>query len=246
MSLRSDIHTAFDVITPATGGMAERVVETARRQAPTHRRNRIVVRMRAPLSLVAALVAVAIIVAVFVGARMMQNSTPTPIPAAPDAQTVFNTEVAQLEARPLNLPHATSEASCPSTPNTSQTYDWGAGPVFGNGGPESTPSWGYYWDVTYFTDASVKGPVLIRGRDLISGSPLVFSGEYAYGPVASGPGLPEGWRSEVVLDGGSTSSNGSGRAFRVRQAMSKAFVGCFGVQIDGTSFSEAITGLAAP
>ena len=37
--------------------------------------------------------------------------------------------------------------------------------------------------MTYFTDPSVSGVVLSRGKDLDSGAPLVFIGDYATGPV---------------------------------------------------------------
>jgi hypothetical protein len=191
---------------------------------------------------------VTIIVVVFIGARLMHSATPAPIPAAPGDRTAFNAQLALLEARPVNLSTATSEADCPATPNTNPEFDYGSGPVFGNGGPQSNTAWGYYWDVTYYPDPSLSGPVLIRGRDLITGETLMFSGQQAAGPLANGVGQPAGWHTEAVVDPASkpTAFNSGHGGFHVRQALTKRFIGCFGIQIDGPAFTEKITGFAAP
>ena len=56
MSLRRDVHSAFDQITPSMGGLPERVVQTVLSEGATRRRReKMLFRFRAPLSLVAVL-----------------------------------------------------------------------------------------------------------------------------------------------------------------------------------------------
>lgn len=103
MSLRSEIRAAIDEVAPPMGGLPERVVDTVLAEGPARRRrDRMLFRMRAPLSLIAAIVAIALVAAVLVGGRLIQdwNAAHKPLPAG---QTNTPT-LAQLEAVPLNSP----------------------------------------------------------------------------------------------------------------------------------------------
>lgn len=81
MSLRREIHSAFDVITPPLGGMPERVVETVLADKRRRRKEGIMFRVRAPLSLAAVFIVVALIAAALIGGRVIAdwagfNATP--------------------------------------------------------------------------------------------------------------------------------------------------------------------------
>jgi hypothetical protein len=206
-------------------------------------------RLRVPLSLVAAFVLIALVVGVLIGGRLIQgwNSFHNPAPAGGGSQSVL----AQLEARPLILPTLKAGDACPESPGNGHLYDYGSGPVYANGGPETLSQWGYYWDVTYFTAPDLSGPVVIRGRDLMSNRLIVFAGNYAAGAVVgtdkvTGSQITQ--RAELVLDPShphQRASDGYG-SFPVRQGMSLGWAGCFGFQLDGPNFTETFTGFAAP
>lgn len=206
-------------------------------------------RLRVPLSLVAVFVLVALVVGVLIGGRLMQdwnafhNSAP--------AGGVSQSELAALEAKPLNLPTLKAGDSCPSTPGNTAGFDFGTGPVYVNGGPESQTPWGYYFDVSWITAPDLTGPVLVRGGDLMSNRKGVFVGTYSAGPVVGSDtrtGSQVTQRAELLLDAGHPPSRRSGGYgfFPVRQGVSSGWVGCFGFQIDGPDFTETITGFMAP
>src|SRR5260370_20735450 len=74
MSLRRDIHGAFETITPPLGGMPERVVQTVLADNTGRRRKgRMFIRARVPLSLVAMIAIIAVVVAVLVGGRLLHD-----------------------------------------------------------------------------------------------------------------------------------------------------------------------------
>ena len=249
MSLRTQIHSAFDEVAPDTFGLSERVVQTAwTENQSSRRRERLMLRLRMPLSLVAVFVLVALVVGALVGGRLMHdwNSFRNSAPAGGVSQS----ELAALEAKPLNLPKLNAGDSCPNSP-VGATFDYGTGPVYAVGGPETQTPWGYYFDVTWVTAPGLSGPVLVRGRDLMSNRMLVFVGTYSAGAVVgtdtqAGSQLVQ--RAELVLDPKYPHSRvpGGYGYFPVRQGISSGWVGCFGFQIDGPDFTETITGFAAP
>jgi len=74
VSLRTQIHSAFDEVAPPTHGLPERVVQTVLKEnAGRRRRERLMLRLRVPLSLVAVFVLVALVVGVLIGGRLMQD-----------------------------------------------------------------------------------------------------------------------------------------------------------------------------
>jgi hypothetical protein len=241
VSLRTQIHSAFDEVAPPTHGLPERAVQTVLTEnAGRNRRERLMLRLRVPLSLVAVFVLVAVVVGVLIGGRLMQdwNSFHNSAPAGDSYQS----QVAQLEAVPLHLPVFASYADCQSGPFNS-VGSLGSGPVYGDAGPLAPSTWGAYYSIVAYADTDVAGPILVRARDLFTAQPVVFIGQYAAGPVVGRDtfeGRTYDQHAEVLLK---TSTSD-------KQAVSHRFVWKFisGVptssssatrwQIDGIGFSE--------
>lgn len=208
-------------------------------------------RLRAPLSLVAVFVLIALVVGIFIGGRLVQdwnafhNATP--------AGDAYRAELAQLEARPLHLSRLQASDPCPDGPEANGLY--GAGPVYGvPGWPRPTTTverngnfptaWGTYFYQTYVTDAGRSGLVLVRAWDLRSDRPLIFIGNYAAGPLSGTDqvgGKSAEQHLEVVLD---MSHPPSGVA-SARQLEWPVIVGlangrsdCLAWQADGPDFTE--------
>ena len=207
------------------------------------------VRMRAPLSLVAVLLVIAVIAAVLVGGRLFQDfsslhrSTPA---ATPPTATPATATLAELEARPITLPVIGATDACPQHWGTNSLgYQYGDGPIYANGSNGTNTNAGSYFYIAYYAEPNLHGQVLIRGRDLRNANiPVVFVGSYATGPVAGNNPFGTGSQyKEAVLD----ASNPPGRTINkfgvwtVHQGLSKAASLCFGFQIDGTGFTEFIT-----
>jgi len=241
VSLRTQIHSAFDAVAPPVGGLPERVVQTVLTEnSSRRRRERLMLRLRVPLSLVAAFVLVALVVGVLIGGRLVHdwNALKNSAPAGGGDQS----QVAQLEAVPLHLPVFASQADCVSGPFNA-IDSLGSGPVYGDGGPSTTTSWGQYFQDVAYADTDIAGPILVRARDLFRDQPVVFVGRYASGPVI-GSDIVDGntyaQHTELVLNA-STSD---------KQAVNHKLVWLFiagdptpgtgstAWQIDGLGFSE--------
>ena len=83
MSLRREIHSAFDSIAPSTAYVPGRVIDTLLAEdAGRRRKERIMLRLRAPLSFVAAVIVIALVAAILVGGRMIADlrSGTNPVP----------------------------------------------------------------------------------------------------------------------------------------------------------------------
>jgi hypothetical protein len=244
VSLRRDIHSAFDTIAPPLGGMPERVVQTVLAQNKGRRRKEtIVFGVRVPFAIAATFLLVALVAAALVTWNAVHGNT---VPAGHGL-----TGLQQLEARPLNLPTLKQTDVCPDNPGVNSLgYAFGSGPVYADGGPETPTQWGNYWDVIYFTAPGLTGPVLIRGRDLMSTErKVVFVGAHAAGPAIGNDPAPGtgAQHTELVLD----PSHPQGRAggygkWSVRQGMSRGWIGCVGFQIDGPAFSQTFTVFSPP
>lgn len=187
MSLRTDIQTAFDEVAPSTFGLSERVVQTFVAELPVRRRNeRWFVRLRAPLSLVAIVLLIAMAVGMLIGGRVMQDWKAFTQPAPARNQP---SELALLEGRPMQLTRLQAGDSCPETPLNGPYGDlfpsgmYGSGPVYVAGGSSVPDPWGTYWYLAAVTDQRVTGLVLVRGQDLRTGQSVVFIGKWATGPV---------------------------------------------------------------
>ena len=123
------------------------------------------------------------------------GSTPT-ASASPSSRITLNSaeqsELADLEARPLMLPALGAGGTCPETAmtqvapykNQNETIAvYGSGPVYGVGGPQTNSKTNAYYDVAYLADSSVHGVVLVRIQTLDGLHKGVFVGKYGSGPV---------------------------------------------------------------
>ena len=242
MSLRTDIHSAFDAVTPSTFGMPERVVDTVETELQLRRRHRRwYMRLRAPLSLVAVLLLLAMAIGVLVGGRVMQDWNAFQ-KSAPAGQW---TELAQLESRPLHLPDMKAGDACPAGAPRVSIY--GSGPAYG-GAPLASyyshkTSWGDYWDIELVVDAGVKGLVLVRARDLRTNQPVIFVGAYAGGP-GIGSDTVDGkvvrQHLELVLDTSHPQLDEAGLQlmWSFTAGLANGYSACTGWQIDGQGFTE--------
>jgi hypothetical protein len=241
VSLRTQIHSAFDEVAAPTSGLPERVVQTVLTENASHkRRERLMLRLRVPLSLVAMFMLVALVVGVLIGGRLMQdwnafhNSTP--------AGDSYQTQVAQLEAVPLRLPVFATHLDCKSGPFNSLS-SLGSGPVYGDAGLQSYDTWGLYYSVVAYADTDVAGPILVRARDLFTGQPVVFVGQYAAGPVVGGDtfaGHTYDQHTEVLLNTGTSEKQPVSHKFvwKFLDGVPSGWSGSTGWQIDGIGFSE--------
>jgi len=241
MSLRTQIHSAFDEVAPPTFGLPERVVQTVLTEGLSrHRRERLMLRLRVPLSLVAVFVAIALVVGVLIGGRLMQdwNSFRKPAPAGGSGQTQF----AQLESRPLVLPTPATHFDCKSGPYH-KAGSYGKGPVYGEGGDTSSSSWGIYYHNLAYAETDITGPILVRANDLFTHEPVVFVGQYAAGPVVGHDtvdGVAVEQHSELVFDTSQASKSPSTHKFAwpFIAGVVHTWSGSTGWQIDGVGFSE--------
>ena len=233
MNLRSELHAAYDELGPEVAGLSERVVMTVSSDRP--RRAAWSIRLRAPLSLVAVFVVIAVVAGGLVGGRLIadwKSLTAPPVPAA------LQTPLQKLEARPLHQPAVRSVTECPQGPYGSGG-DAGAGPLHLSGSAVEIPtSWGDYFHDFLFADGVVAGPILVRARDLIHGQPVVFVGQYASGPVI-GTDVLDGQVVEQHLELVIYSVTPP-YAWQIEDGHPKGGTGCVGWQVDGPSFSETI------
>jgi hypothetical protein len=242
VSLRTEIHSAFDEVAPPTFGMPERVVQTVLTESPSRRRReQLMLRMRVPLSLVAVFMLIALVVGLLIGGRLMQdwNTFHNGAPAGRDTQSML----AQLEARPLHLPAPATKLDCVSTP-VNAGGSLGKGPVYADpGGIWSITSWGTYFHIGAHADTNVVGPVLVRATDLFTHVPVVFVGQYAAGPVVGQDtldGVVVDQHTELVFDTSHASKGLTAHKFvwPITSAAPASWSGSTGWQIDGVGFSD--------
>jgi hypothetical protein len=267
MSLRADIRSAYEEITPPAPALQAqiRALVASENRAPIPARrsgSRWVKGLRGTFALVAALLVVLIVATVLVGGRVWHDwnlFTNRPAPAG----QIDPVQLAALEARPLHMPVVSADAICSAGPIASASAlsgspdpirFWaqqgnmsGDGPVyatnFGVGAGQS--AWGSYWDVVWVTEPHVTGLVLIRGRDAANHQlPLAYVGQYAAGAVI-GTDIVNGTRTvqrtELVLDAGhhpATSGKSKWGIYNVRAGIPNTMSGCHAFQVDGEGFSE--------
>lgn len=134
-------------------------------------------RLRAPLSLVAVFLLIALIGVVLIGGRLVQdwNAVHKTTPAGP------RLSLQELEARPLHIPIPAAPNDCVSGPFVLDGY--GSGPIHLNTGPVASTAWGVYSYLLLYADSKVQGPVLVRVVHLFYSDPVVFVGPNSAGPV---------------------------------------------------------------
>ena len=252
MSLRTEMREALDGIVPAASpkGLSERVLRTAMGlRAQPRNSARMTNPLRAPVSLVAAFVLISVVAGVLVGGRLLRDWTEA-------RNTVPATRtVAQLEAVPVNLPVVQIGAACPEHPGVNSLgFDYGSGPVYVNGQfiPELTfvdqsgAGAGLY-ELTYYARPDLTGAVLVRGRDLVNDRPIQFIAPTGIGFPSDTPPWPV--KDELALDASHPPSRNAATGYgiwHVRQQIAQGWSGCWGLQIDGSNFSETITGFIRP
>jgi hypothetical protein len=271
MSLRADINSAYDEIAPPAPDLQaeiRRLVASESRSVSRSRDSRLpwVSTFRGSMALVAALLVVIIIATLLVGGRIWHDWNIFNTRPAPAGQS-YAVQLAELEARPLQMPLVPLDATCPAVhtisaseadslpePIHSLTY---AGYVFSSVGPAHASvipggggdldTWGGYDNIAWVIEPQVTGLVLIRGRDAANHDlPLVYVGQYAAGAVLgtdSGVhgGPPAVQRSEVVLDAShhpATWAKGNWGVYNVRVGIPNGMSGCHVFQVDGEGFSE--------
>ncbi|HEY6876341.1 MAG TPA: hypothetical protein VI384_08285, partial [Candidatus Dormibacteraeota bacterium] len=177
MSVRSEIHEAFDELAPRTVGLEERVLATV--AVDRGAKLRWAPRLRAPLSLVAVVLVIAVVAGALMGGRLLadwKKFTAPPVPAVPQ------TPLQKLEARPLHFKAVHSVADCPDSSNADGSI--GPGPLYLAGSavnPQS--SWGSYSENLLYANGPFQGPLLMRAEDILKNQPIIFIGEYAGGPL---------------------------------------------------------------
>jgi hypothetical protein len=151
--------------------------------------------------------------------------------------------------RPLHLPRVAAGAKCPVS-RVDRSVDWapiniygesgiGRGPVYpglgGTGGrltARPDTRYGGAWaggKVFWYVKPSYRGRVLIRGRRLDNRERLGFNGRAVANPeLRIEPGTTVSWQGQPP------GSRGVPSSVRVRSS------GCYGVQIDGTTFSRVV------
>ena len=216
-------------------------------QAGRTRKERIIFRSRASLWLAAVLLLIVLGMAVVAGGKLVGgwNAAHSGTAAGHGTTLSYQEQVMLLEQRPLLLPTVKTTGSCPDAGNVNPFgYQFGAGPVYADGGPESASNWGDFYDVVWYTDQRLTGPVLVRGRDLVTNRDVVFTGTGAAGalvatdPSQASPAL----RSEFVLDASHPNQREGGYGvFHVRQGVPNGWSHCVGFQMDGSTFTEIVT-----
>lgn len=236
-SLRRDVHSAFEVITPPIGGMTERVVQTVLAEKSGRlKKERMVFRLRVSLALVAAVLIAAVGVAAILTWNAVHNNV-SPVGVGPNL-----TAVQQLEARSLKIGRYQSRSQCKNGPSDA-SGDLGSGPVHGYGNLWTTTDWGSYFDNYLVADTSISGPILIRARDVFTNRRVVFVNDFATGSVAGRDvlfGVQVDQRAEAVVNENRTSSGGSSHRYlwHLNAGVPKNWSGSTGWQIDGAGFSE--------
>ena len=196
--------------------------------AVIRRRTRRAFMTRQRFALLAAALVMLLLAGVLVSARVYNNLNPTSqVPA---------TKVSDLLSRPLKLPTIAAGQTCPDGPYSAGGL--GNGPVFALFGTGSNSDWGSYGFVRLVADPGLNTAVIVRGKDLVLGSPVTFLGQYGIGPVR-GSDTVDGQTFQqydaIELD---ASHPPVGRMWSVYEGLPRGNSGCVGTQVDGPGFTE--------
>jgi hypothetical protein len=187
--------------------------------------------------------------AVLLLAACTVNASPPETASASPTPTLTATWQA-LEQRPLKLPSVAPGATCPKLLGHVVSPDFGlvlgSGPVYpflGIGGATGSLQAATLVPVQWYIDPSYTGPVLVRGGQLDGSGVLTFEGGldqlHYHGDWRVAPHLPV-----LRLMGGTAYASGSSRWASFATHTNVPGDGCYAYQVDGTSFSYALTFLA--
>jgi hypothetical protein len=260
-SFRTEFARAIDAVTPPAPWLRSAVrdgLRQRRREGWMDRAQRTPAQTRfaiagLTMAVLAVLVVAALLLAQFYASRQ------TPAPAGPPSSKILTTaeqaQLAQLEMRPLQFPSMPANGQCPDGPHSNifvypgngTAYVWGNGTVFVEGGNGMTTSKYAYFDVTFFTDPTVSGVVLIRGQQLGGRLNVVYVGDYAAGRVVGSDsigGKPTNQYAEAALPADRPPSNTNAAPgwgiWKIRQGIDRTYSGCTGFQFDTASGSQVI------
>jgi hypothetical protein len=177
-------------------------------------------------------------------------NAPSPSPSATSATATATAAWQALEQRPLSLPSVAPGATCPKLLGHIVSPDFGLvlgnGPVYpflGIGGATGSLQAATLVPVQWYIDPSYTGPVLVRGRQLDGSGMLTFEGGldqlHYHGAWTDAPHLPA-----LRLMGGTAYASGNSRWASFATHTDVPADGCYAYQVDGTSFSYALTFLA--
>jgi hypothetical protein len=261
MSLRAEIHTAIDDVSPPAPMLASQVGayvlahDRVTQQRPRHRWT---MPLRGMVAALAAALVVVLFAGLVLGGRVWRDWNGTP--AGPIQ--ISHAQLKALEDRPLNLPVVQPGTACRvgplvNTPKESAlgplTYGDGHGPLYAEGtGDRYTTSWGTYILTDYVVRPPFRGLILIRARDLQTNQVVVF----AHNPLFNDfyPSMPSGdvVGSDLVLERqvqlytelaieteNMYRAPGNWWPIAVTlQGFPKGSSGCIGFQVDSPSFAE--------
>ena len=147
--------------------------------------------------------------------------------ASPQAEVHTSASVAASSqtAQPLKLPTLQPGSVCPVSAqqdfatqpgNKLPGYGYGPGPVFLSG---QTQWFSGVYALILVSPAN-SGKVIVRGHQLDGTNGMPFRGQQGDGNITIAPGSPGQWRQKDAVVSGAP--------------------GCYGLQVDGDSFSEII------
>ncbi|MDQ6693769.1 MAG: hypothetical protein M3014_05015 [Chloroflexota bacterium] len=188
------------------------------------------------------------------GTLQLKQKYPTGV-TEPPAPTSTPDVFANLEQRPLRLPTLPPGATCsptqgrlqdlPAPAFPSSAYVLGSGPVYpvapsdpigdaispnGVAHPSPQQNGTYRIKVPWISKPDYPGPALVRGRQLDGGNKVRFT----YAQYYNQP------QDEMRLDESNDNGTNYGWSFWP-SGVEFASSGCYGLQIDGVTFTEAIT-----
>ena len=159
----------------------------------------------------------------------------------------------------MNLPPMPIDGTCPDGPhstispftNSSETvYVYGLAPVYAEGGPARKGVQNTFFEVKGYTDPTVRGVVLIRGRLLDGHAKVVFVDDYAAGPVV-GTDVVNGVQSDVHAEAALPTAHlpavaGAAKGWGIWQVTqgiaNDSLNKCIGYQIDTATTSQVVIG----
>lgn len=260
-NFRTEFVSAIDAVAPPAPWLRTAVRDGLRRRRKEGWMDR-AQRKPAQTRFAIAGLTMAVLAVVLVAALLLAQfyaSRQTPAPAGPPSSTTLTTaekaQLAQLEARPLQLPPMPANGQCPDGPHSTifayagngTANVWGNGTVFVEGGSAISTAQNLYFDVTFFTDPTVSGVVLIRGQQLGGRLNVVYVGSYAAGRVVGSDSI-SGTRvtqhAEAAVPANRPPSN-TGAApgwgvWKIRQGIDRSYSGCTGFQFDTVSGTQMI------
>jgi hypothetical protein len=230
-----------------TGPFQRLQIELEKPGAARQRRGRRIFMTRNRLVLLAAALVLLLGVGVFVSARALSelNKVGSPNPAGP----VDKVAVAKLLALPLQFKPLAAGQPCPQQGPVTRGL-LGSGPVFGQGAPvDYSTTWGAYtFSEFVITPPGLVGPVVLRAENLRTGSPGVFVGPYAAGPVEgtdkiNGKSVNQYTAAALDTDHPPKTSFDFGSPYvqwTIEQGWPHSSGFCAGLQINGPAFTEVI------